>query len=259
MTHMGKIRTNNEDSVSFVRPTDNDALQTHGLLALLADGMGGHEGGELASKLAVDEITRTYYDSNEPPPVALASAFRNANRVIFRAARANRKLKGMGTTCIAVALCNDRAWWAWIGDSRLYLLRGGQIYRMSEDHTVVQDMMRRGLLTREEAHNHRDRGVLERALGTRETAEFELGSDAIQLALGDRLLLCSDGLHDLVDDDEIARCGTDGPVNQGAERLLDLALELGGHDNITVVLLEANPASSQPKRPLARTREQVIA
>ncbi len=164
LTDAGRVRANNEDSVGLFRPNAADVMKSRGVLALVADGMGGNEGGEFASKLAADGISRGYYHSNGLPPQALAEAFVDVNRQIFEAAAENPALKGMGTTCVAVAICEDQAWWAWVGDSRLYLLRGAEIYRMSEDHTVVHELICRGLLTAEEARDHPDRSILARAM-----------------------------------------------------------------------------------------------
>jgi protein phosphatase len=224
-------------------------------LAVLADGMGGHEGGELASKLALEGIARSYYGSMGPPPEALDEALRSANGDVYLASREKTALRGMGTTCVAVVLRDDRAWWAWVGDSRLYLLRGEQIYQMSEDHTVVHQLVRKGLLTLEEAYNHPDRSVLERAIGTRIEIEPSICTEPIRLANGDRLLLCSDGLHDLVTNDEIAVHAANGPIAECAEGLINLALERGGYDNVSVILLEVKDESTTVGRKLAVTRE----
>jgi PPM family protein phosphatase len=259
LSHVGKVRTENEDCASFVRPSDKGPLATHGMLAVLADGMGGHEAGELASQLAVEWVTRSYYSAKARPPEALKRALLDANREIYRTARAEPALKGMGTTCVAAAVCGDQAWWAWIGDSRLYLLRAGRIERLSEDHTLVQDMVRRGLMTAEEARCHSDRNVLERAMGTREEVEVGMGKRPIALAAGYRLLLCSDGLHDLIGDEELGKRGGEGSVADSAQTLLDLALDRGGHDNISVVLVEARAESALPKRTPATTREHILA
>ncbi|HUO28383.1 MAG TPA: PP2C family serine/threonine-protein phosphatase [Bryobacteraceae bacterium] len=258
LTHMGKVRTNNEDSVSFVRPSDKGPLATHGVLAVVADGMGGHEGGELASRIAADAIARSYYGSSAAPPRALEQAFHDASRAVFDTSRENPQLKGMGTTCVAAAIRGAEAWWAWIGDSRLYLVRDSRIYRMSEDHTLVQDMVRRGLMTAEEARNHRDRSVLERAMGTRERIEPGLGHEPIALVAGDRLLLCSDGLHDLIGDDDLARLAVGRPVVECGDALLHLALDCGGPDNISIVLVEARAESSTPRRTPGKTREHIL-
>lgn len=258
LTHMGNVRPSNEDSVSLVRPNAKDVMKSHGVLALVADGMGGHEGGELASKLAAEGVTRSYYRSGASPRKALEDAFRKANQEIFACAAENPTLTGMGTTCVAVAILDDEAWWAWIGDSRLYLLRGGQAYRMSEDHTVVHEMICRGLLTADEAHNHPERSVLARAMGTRESIEVAVGAAPINLAPGDRLLVCSDGLHDLLTDAEIAACARETVVPDSAASLLRVALERGGFDNISMVLLEMQVEAAVVKKPPSITREHVF-
>ena len=258
LTHVGRVRTNNEDSVSLVRPCDQRHKSSHGTLAVVADGMGGHEGGEFASKLALEAIVRGYYSSIAPPSAALEEAFQIANREVYAASQQNSALKGMGTTCVAVAVRDDLAWWAWVGDSRLYLLRNRQIYRMTEDQTVVQELTRRGLLTPEEAHNHPDRSVLERALGTRDHVEPALGGQPIRLATGDRLLLCSDGLHDLIGDAEILECAAEGPVADCADALLQGALDRGGFDNVSILLLGASTRTATHRRTPVITREYVV-
>ena len=239
ITDTGIVRTHNEDSVTYVKPNDPDEFSSHGVLALVADGMGGHNAGEHASKLAVDTITRSYFRSAEEPRQALLNAIYDANREIYRASLASTAWKGMGTTCVVLAICNDEAWWAWVGDSRLYLLRDGMVYRLTEDHTVVQDMVRQGWMTQEEAHAHHDRNVLERAIGTRHTVKADASDVPIRLCAGDRLLLCTDGLHDLVHDEEMAGWAGGAQVSESAEKLIQAALARGGHDNISVILIEA--------------------
>jgi PPM family protein phosphatase len=251
LTNPGRVRPNNEDSVTLVRAA---AEQGDGLLAVVADGMGGHEGGERASGLAVEWMTRVWADHAADPATALREAFAAANRAIFSEAERNPGLRGMGTTCVAVGLRNGSAWWAWVGDSRLYLVRSGSVYRLTVDHTAVHEMVRRGVLTAEEARNHPDRSVLIRAMGTHAEVQPDLPDQPLALRSGDRLLLCTDGLHDLVDDDEIAQYAGAGAVSSCAESLLNRALECGGHDNISLILLEAADPSA-PARQAAITRE----
>ncbi len=249
LTHCGKIRLNNEDSVVLLRPHNRAQQHLHGLLAIVADGMGGYEGGEVASRIATETVARSfsrYSNSGLAPGAALKAAFAEANRAIFQTAVANPMFSGMGTTCIAVVVRDDLAWWAWIGDSRLYLLRDGRACRLSEDHTLVQQMLRRGFITPEEARKHRDRGLLERAMGVVEQAEPGLSAKAIRLKPVDRLLLCSDGLYDLIDDQELAANVAECSAAEGAEKLLSLALERGGHDNISLILLAATAGVSVP-------------
>lgn len=257
LTHEGKVRDHNEDCATLVRPSGADALATHGVLALVADGMGGHNAGEQASRIAAETIARAYFDSHEAPRKALLSAIAAANRSVYDAAAGTPEWKGMGTTGVTVAICRNLAWWAWVGDSRLYLARGGEIYRLTEDHTVVQDMVRRGWMTAQEAENHDDRNVLERAIGTHEKVEASCSGAPMRLLEGDRLLLCSDGLHDVVRDDEMAASLTGPDIHAASEQLLALALDRGGPDNISLVVIEVR-AKSGALRPRT-TREHVLA
>ena len=257
VTHAGKVRTHNEDSVLFVRPSDPEVLGKHGVMGLVADGMGGHKAGEHASRLAVETITRSYFDSREEPRQALLDAFASANGAVFEAAVEEPAWKGMGTTCVAVAVCRDLMWWAWVGDSRMYLLRRGTLFRMTEDHTVVQDMVRRGWMTQEEAAMHDDRNILDRAIGTRDAVETGICDSAMRLEEGDRLVLCSDGLHDLIRDEEMAQWAGEGCAHECADKLLEMALTRGGQDNISVVVLEAKAKTAERKARM--TRESVVA
>ncbi|HKF47730.1 MAG TPA: protein phosphatase 2C domain-containing protein [Terracidiphilus sp.] len=257
VTHMGRVRTHNEDAIAFVRPSREAVLASHGVLALVADGMGGHNAGERASALAAETIARAYFDSSAPPRQALLDAIQCANQVIHRAARADRACRGMGTTCVVAAVSDDRAYWAWVGDSRLYLIRSGGVYRLTEDHTVVQDMVRLGWMTREDASLHRDRNVLERALGTRDSVEAGASESGMKLQDGDRLLLSSDGLHDLVSDIDIGGLAGAGALSVCAQALLDAALERGAPDNVSVLLIEATSRPAQ--RVPGPTREHVLA
>lgn len=257
LTHEGKVRDHNEDRATFVRPSGADALATHGVLALVADGMGGHNGGERASRIAAETVTRAYFDSREAPRIALLSAIAAANQAVYESAAGSPEYKGMGTTGVAVAICRNLAWWVWVGDSRLYLARRGQIYRLTEDHTVVQDMVRRGWMTPQEAETHDDRNVLERAIGTHQTVDAGSCGSAMRLLEGDRLLLCSDGLHDVVRDEEMAASLSGQAIHTAGEDLLALALDRGAPDNISLVGIEVR-AKSGASRPRT-TREHVLA
>jgi PPM family protein phosphatase len=142
LTDTGPTRASNEDSVAVVSPSDIGALLTKGILALVADGMGGHEGGEVASAIAAHRVPEIYYGGKAGPQESLLAAFEAANHDIFEVARKNGKLTGMGTTCTAVAIVNGMAYLAHAGDSRAYLLRGGQIYCMTEDHSATMAMVK---------------------------------------------------------------------------------------------------------------------
>ncbi len=158
-TDPGLVRTNNEDRGFYSCPTDPDVAAQKGTLVIVADGMGGAAAGEVASGMAVNLIPKSYLASMLEPGLALKTALEEANREIHRAAQADESLRGMGTACVALALRRHEAHAAWVGDSRLYLFRDDRFYQLSEDHTVVGEMVRNGMLTREEARNHEDRNV----------------------------------------------------------------------------------------------------
>ena len=253
-TNPGCVRTENQDAAIFARPADDRALVTHGVIALVADGMGGCNGGEVASALACEKIPKVYFDSNGPAPAALRAALLAVNGDIYQTAQAEPSLRGMGTTAVAFAITSSHGWLAYVGDSRLYLIRQGQIYRMSEDHSMVFEMVHKGLLTPEEARNHADRNVLSRALGSRPQVEVSCWEEPFPIQAGDRFLLCSDGLHDLVTDQNMLALAGSGELSVATERLVRTANENGGYDNISVILLEAVDAAALRSRP-GPTRE----
>lgn len=238
LSDAGCLRATNQDCGRLIEPADAHFLKTKGHLAIVADGLGGHAGGETASRLAVETIGRAYYEldngTTDDQHTALQQAFAAANRIIHQRARAEFQLYGMGTTCTALALCGQRAYCAHVGDSRLYLLRGGEIYLMSEDHSAVMDLVRRGMLRREAARHHADRNVLLRALGTRPDVTVTCWQKPFPVRAGDTFLLCSDGLHELVEDAEIMNAAADASPADACVALIALAKERGGYDNITV-------------------------
>jgi protein phosphatase len=240
-TDVGCVREINEDSGRLVRPADPALLASKGTLVVVADGMGGHSAGEVASQMAADVVCRLYYASPDEPAVALRRAVEEANRRIHEAAAADESKHGMGTTCTALALCGATAYAAHVGDSRLYMLRAGQLYQLSEDHSAVNEMVKLGIITKEQARTHEDKNVILRALGT--SPEVEVSAlEPFAVGVGDRYLLCSDGLHDLVLEDEIASLlGGSEDVHAAGERLIAMAKERGGHDNITVGIIAIMP------------------
>jgi len=253
-TNPGCVRADNQDSAIFARPSDDRSLATHGVIALVADGMGGCNGGEVASALACEKIPKTYFASNGPAPAALRASLEAVNGEIYRAAQAKADLRGMGTTAVAFAITSSYGWLAYVGDSRLYLIRRGQIYRMSEDHSMVFEMVHKGLLTAEEARNHADRNVLSRALGSHPQVEVSCWDEPFPIQAGDRFLLSSDGLHDLVTDEKMLAIAGHDELSVATERLVCTANESGGYDNISVILLEAVDAATLRARP-GPTRE----
>jgi PPM family protein phosphatase len=242
----GRIRPLNEDSVCVVVPEDPQILHAKGVLMVVADGMGGHEGGELASSMAVERVRTDYYRGASSPGQALAAAFNMANQDVFDHARCYPKLAGMGTTCTAAAVVDGLAWLAHVGDSRMYLVREGSAYRMTQDHSATMDLVNRGLLTLAEADHHEARNVILRALGTHERLEVDTWKDPFPLRAGDRLVLCSDGLYETIPDDEIGDiCARQETSAQACDSLLRAALDRDGTDNITVAVLYVSQASEE--------------
>lgn len=252
---VGCVRDINEDSGRYTPPGDIDPTSDKGFLVLVADGMGGHSAGEVASQLAVETISRSYYDSDLGCRDALEAAFHAANQAIHERAGTKEGLAGMGTTCTALVLQNGTALAAHVGDSRLYLIRNGQIYLMTEDHSAVMEMVKEGLLSLEEARHHPDKNVILRAIGSNPQVDVTIWDSPLPVRTGDRFVLCSDGLYDLVADDEIMRVATASAPITACDDLIALAKQRGGHDNITVAIvgLEANTGSAG--RPAPETRQ----
>jgi PPM family protein phosphatase len=230
-TDVGLARSGNEDS----------HLRGRSVFAV-ADGLGGHQGGEVASAMAVEPLAaldgRTFADAREAAE-ALAGAIREANQAILQRGRSDRELWGMGTTVTAAAVAADRVLQlAHVGDSRAYLLRpGAPLRQLTTDHTVVEEAVERGLLTRRQAAVHPQRGVVTRAVGLDPEVRVDL-PEPLALAPGDQVLLCSDGLTEVVDDDQIAGVLADRADGDDACRaLIAAANQAGGPDNVTVVLL----------------------
>ncbi|MBV6521215.1 MAG: hypothetical protein MNPFHGCM_01347 [Gemmatimonadaceae bacterium] len=247
----GCVRENNEDSVRIIRPTTPDELSKRGVLAIVCDGMGGHEGGEIASRLAVETIVKRFEDDASDPRTFLTRAVQTANRAVFDAADRSPRLKGMGTTCTALLLRNGFAYAAHVGDSRLYLLRDGQIFLMTEDHSAVMEMVRQGTITRDEARHHPDKNVISRALGGHREVEVSAWPQPFTVQSRDAFLLCSDGLYDLVGEDELLATAFEVHPQVACDRLITLARERGGHDNISVCIVAI---SSGRQAPLTVTR-----
>ena len=250
ISDLGCVRTNNEDSARFIRPARQEVRSRKGFLAIVADGMGGHAAGEVASQMAVDTIAKTYFERTESPEESLFMAFAKANRAIWQAASKNARQKGMGTTSTTVVICDNQLYLAHVGDSRAYLLKKGQLIQLSTDHTYVQSMVDQGLLTQAEAEKHPERNVLTRAMGTHSKVEIDVAAPQQLFEDDDRLLLCSDGLYDYLSNEEIAQLMLGGTLGEAARQLVDWAKQRGGHDNITALLVErVTPETFQTARP----------
>lgn len=251
---VGRHRQVNEDCGQVVRPADAQRQAAKGVLIFVADGMGGHAAGEVASRMAAETVRRVYYEHDAPPPAALRRAFEQANRAVHAAAQDDDRLQGMGTTCTALVIRGAEAFTAHVGDSRLYRLHEGAFRQLSEDHSLVGEMLRGGLLTEEDARHHEDRNVITRALGLHATVDVSVSSTAMPVQAGDRFVLCSDGLYDLVDDHEIADAVGHAAPHEAAAQLIDLANARGGYDNITVgvVRIDARASTTRPAAPDTR-------
>ena len=245
-TDVGRVRSNNEDSFKLV-PELN--------LFILSDGMGGEAHGEVASNLAVEAISAHCLEGGQKPDVPylvdpraeldektnrLASAVQLANRMIYESAQKHAAQRGMGATVVAVWINEQRLSVAHVGDSRVYLLRAGELQQITDDHSLVAEQVRRGILTKEQAESSDMQSVLIRALGIE--PEVQVDADEHLLMEGDTLVLCSDGLSRMVSDLEIAstllsRTG----MQSTADRLIELANEYGGEDNVSVVLVRVEP------------------
>jgi len=256
-TDAGCVREANEDSGRHIKPNDAETQHRKGTLTIVADGMGGHASGEVASQMAVELISEIYYaDQTNSAPDALRNAIEQANGQIYQTSLTDEKLFGMGTTVIALVLLNDAAFSAHVGDSRLYRRRGQTMEMMTLDHSQVMEMVKYGIISMEEARNHDDKNVILRAVGTQPTVEVEV-SDVFPIEPNDEFLLCSDGLCDMLDDDEILQTWlAASDVHTAVENLIEAAKESGGHDNITVGIVRVSKAGEmQASRNVRVTRE----
>lgn len=234
-THIGLVRNSNQDAMRYGSLGDGVGY------AVVCDGMGGANGGNVASNIAVDiianRIEEAYANEHSPrsPANLLASAMAAANIEIFDRAKAQPQYEGMGTTVVAVIVCGKDAYISHVGDSRLYLYRDNTLRQITRDHSVVQEMIESGQLTEEQARTHPRKHFITRALGVSAMEEGEY--DEIELEPNDMLLLCTDGLTNMVDDASL----TDLLANDAnIDILVQSALDGGGTDNITTVLLELN-------------------
>ena len=238
-TDTGQVRVKNEDSNCAFEPKNKKTRNAKGSLYIVADGMGGHRGGEVASKLAVDTIQAEYYSDREADPLnALAAAFQKANRLIFEKSTGDQAFFGMGTTCTAMVIMKDTAYFAHVGDSRAYLFREGDLRRITRDHSLVEDMIRAGMITPEEARVHPQRNVITRSLGIQDSIQPDHPETPFQVLKRDVFLICSDGLTSLVDDSTIQSVLAEKKPAEACNHLISLANQLGGTDNITVQIIE---------------------
>lgn len=253
-TDRGLVREVNEDAVAWITPQDESASKSHGSLAIVADGMGGHAAGEIASAIAVEVIQRLYYDLKAPTPKVLETAFTAANRAILEYAERHPECRGMGTTCTMLAFRDGKAWLGHIGDSRAYLLRKGELRQLSEDQTLIAQLLSEGAITPEEADSSPAQNVILQALGARTNIEPFIGSEGIALEAGDVLVLCSDGVFNMIEEPMIADVAGRLPPQEACDALIEAALAAGGHDNASlgVFSVTAETDARQPLEPTTR-------
>jgi PPM family protein phosphatase len=235
-TDLGRVRENNEDKFEYYVPEDETALATRGQVYLVCDGMGGHAAGQIASELATKTFIDVYlHHPATEPEAAMRGAITAANRFINDVGRAVPSRKGMGTTLSGLILLQDRAWVVQVGDSRVYRLRNGELLQLTHDHTWVDEAIRQGMITAAEGENHPYKHVLTRALGTEGDVQPDVEADGIMQ--GDIYLLCSDGLINHVDDGAISETLVTFSPSEAAWRLVGQALQGGGSDNCTVMVV----------------------
>ncbi|MCI5931717.1 MAG: Stp1/IreP family PP2C-type Ser/Thr phosphatase [Faecalibacterium sp.] len=224
-TDVGKVRANNQDA-----PIVSEKLRLYGV----ADGMGGHKGGEVASTSARDDLLREL-EGKTPSVAALSGAIEEVNRQIYHQQEHDDALTGMGTTLSVLWMSDNFVYIGHVGDSRVYLLRDGEFKQMTLDHSLVEQLVREGVLTEEEAQNHPMRNIITRAIGTDESVEVDVVVE--ERRKGDLWLACSDGLHGLVDDRQMRDALRQYAPEKAADLLLKAALDAGGRDNVTLVIV----------------------
>jgi PPM family protein phosphatase len=240
-TDTGMRRSNNQDSHALVRASSADLWRQRGHLFMVADGMGAHAVGELASKLACDNIPFNYNKAKTgTPSEAITKAYREAGKLIHDKATANRDFQGMGTTCTTLLLLPEGALVAHVGDSRCYRVRRSRIDQLSFDHSMVWELMKRNLLPRDQANTSVPKNVITRSLGPDPSVEVDV-EGPLAVEPNDVYLLCSDGLSGPVTDPELGAFAENFHPEDACRYLISLANLRGGHDNITVVILRIGP------------------
>jgi protein phosphatase len=235
LSDVGCEREANEDYYCYVEPDRDEEFAAKGRLIVVADGMGGHIGGQVASGLAVDALREAFLTDGADPLNILIDGFSRAQASILARAEAEPDLKGMGTTCTAAIVHRGGLIYGHIGDSRLYLVRQGQLTQITDDHSLVNQLVKSGAITAEQAEVHEKKNVLTAALGMQSSAAAADFSEVpLALAAQDILVLCSDGLHGLVSPDEVAQAVSVQSAYDACRTLVEWAKQRGGHDNITV-------------------------
>jgi protein phosphatase len=239
LTDVGCQRENNEDSYGYWEAANDAEFAALGRLAIVADGMGGHEGGQVASRLAVETFTKAYADATDADPQKrLLAALKHAHRCIQQRAMQYPHLSSMGTTCTTLALIDSRLYFVHVGDSRLYLLREGKLRILSRDHTLIARLLEKGLIRPHQAQDHPQKHVLTSALGVSDDEiEIDAPTEPLPLHKGDTLMICTDGLWGQIEADDIEHALASKSPDAACRSLVSLAKDRGGPDNITLQVL----------------------
>lgn len=242
LTDIGRKRPSNEDNLISVLPEDLSILDQKGALFVVADGMGGHEHGEVASQMAVTMIREVYYqDTSSDIPTALTNAIKQASATIYQEAQSklspDDKSATMGTTCVALVVKDRTLYIANVGDSLAYLINDQEVRQLAEDHSWVAEQVRKGLMSKEEARTSEKRNVITRCLGTQSDVEIYL-TTITDAQPGDTLVLCTDGLHGQISEADMREIVTHYPPEESAKLLIERANENGGPDNITAIVVK---------------------
>lgn len=243
-TDVGRTRDNNEDQVISVVPEDQQLLRERGALFVVSDGLGGHHRGEVASELTVQKVREVYYhDLQHDIPTALQRAIKEANTAIYQANEQEQTpgadALSMGATCVAAVLHDQMLYAANVGDSRVYVLHAGTLRQVTRDHSVVAQMVERGELTPAQARTHENRNRIYRALGKSEV-EVDLFTEPVEE--GDTLILCTDGLWEVLEDEELRAIIERHDPEESVQRLIARANEAGGPDNVSAIVVQVSAA-----------------
>jgi len=242
LTDVGLQRDNNEDSYLYWEPEPEDEFRRKGRLAIVADGMGGYEGGQEASRLAVETVRHVYdHEFNGDPQSTLSVSLQTAHNAIQRYAFEHPQFSGMGTTCTALAIVDHQLFFAHVGDSRLYMIRGETTQRLTRDHSYVGRLVETGLVRSEDAESHPQRHILTAALGSGHELIPDGPTQPVPLQNGDLLILCTDGLWSVVGERQLAQIANANPPADACRKLVRAALERGAPDNVTVIILRIAP------------------
>lgn len=242
LTDTGLVRPHNEDSNRVARTANGDVF-------VVCDGMGGHAGGATASRIGVDSICQYISDHQcDIPQQFLTKALEYANSQIFAQACSHSELTGMGTTACVALVRDDKVWYAHVGDSRIYYFnaKNNSLYRLTKDHSVVQALVDRGEITEAEAEHHPEKNKIRKSLGIKQSVEPEPCQMPLIPSMGDMLLICSDGLSGMVEEEDMLEVlSTATNVNEAGKVLIDLAKSGGGTDNITVQIVRFSGADDR--------------